>query len=250
MNVKDMVEANTILKIKVGSELYGTSIVGVSDIDYFGVCIPTKDYILGTQKFELLEERTNPSSSGKRNTKYDSDFTCYSLQKYFKLLSDNNPNVLETLFVNKENIIYSNRAAKEILTYKHIFLSKRAYYKFSGYAHAQKRKLLTKESMGLRKEIVDKYFYDTKYAGHLLRLLLFGIELLDTGSIKFPTDWAKYLIQIKKGEWPLSHIIDKATYLEEQLVNAFNHTKLPELPDLEAINKLQIKLIEGHYSNK
>ena len=44
-------------------------------------------------------------------------------------------------------------------------------------------------------------------------------------------------------------IIDKATYLEEQLVNAFNHTKLPELPDLEAINELQIKLIEGHWSN-
>ena len=89
----------------------------------------------------------------------------------------------------------------------------------------------------------------TKYAAHLIRLLFFGIELLDTGSIKFPTDWAKYLIQIKKGEWPFSHIIDKATYLEEQLVNAYNHTKLPELPDLEAINKFQIKLIEGHWSN-
>ena len=244
-----MVEANTILKIKVGSELYGTSIVGVSDIDYFGICIPTKDYILGTQQFEMLEERTNPSSSEKRNTKFDSDYTCYSLQKYFKLLSDNNPNVIETLFVNKENIIYSNRAAEEILRYKHIFLSKRAYYKFSGYAFSQKRKLLTKEPIGLRKELTDKYGYDPKYSGHLIRLLLFGIELLDTGSIKFPSDWSKYLIQIKKGEWPLYHIIDKATYLEEQLVNAFNHTKLPELPDLEAINKLQSKLIEGHWSN-
>lgn len=156
MNVKDMVEANTILKIKVGSELYGTSIIGSSDIDYFGVCIPTKDYILGTQKFELLEERTNPSSSGRRNISSDNDTTIYSLQKYFKLLSDNNPNVLETLFVNKENIIYSNRAAEEILRYKHIFLSKRAYYKFSGYAFSQKRKLLTKEPIGLRKELTDK----------------------------------------------------------------------------------------------
>ena len=250
MKVKDMVEVNTILKIKVGSELYGTSIVGASDIDYFGVCIPTKDYILGTQKFELLEERTNPSSSGRRNISSDNDTTIYSLQKYFKLLSDNNPNILETLFVNSENIIFCNDLGKKILENKQIFLSKKAYYKFLGYAIAQKRKLINKEPIGLRKEIVDKYSFDTKFGGHLIRLFLFGIELLDTGSIKFPTDWAKYLIQIKKGEWPLSHIIDKATYLEEQLVNAFNHTKLPELPDLEAINKLQIKLIEGHYSNK
>lgn len=104
--------------------------------------------------------------------------------------------------------------------------------------------------MGLRKAIVDKYGVDVKYCVHVIRLLLFGIELLDIGSIKFPTDWAKYLVQIRKGEWTLFHVIDKATYLEEQLVNAFNHSKLPELPelpDLGAINKLQIEIIEEHW---
>jgi len=250
MNIKEMVDKNTILKIRTGSKLYGTYIEGSSDIDHFGVCVPNKDYVLGTHCFELLEERTNPSSSDKRNTKFDSDYTCYSLQKYFKLLSDNNPNVIETLFVNKENIVYCNNFGTEILTHKNIFLSKRAYYKFYGYAKAQKRKLITKEPIGLRKDIVDKYTFDTKFGAHLIRLLLFGIELLDTGNIKFPTDWAKYLMQIRKGEWPLSHIIDKAAYLEEQLTNAFNHSKLPEIPDLEKINKLQIELIEGYWSNQ
>ena len=151
MNIKEMVDKNTIIKIRTGSKLYGTYIEGNSDIDHFGVCIPTKDYILGTQKFDMCEERTNPSSSDKRNTKFDSDYTCYSLQKYFKLLSDNNPNVLETLFVNKENIIYCDFSGKQILSNKNIFLSKRAYYKFMGYAIAQKRKLITKEPIGMRK---------------------------------------------------------------------------------------------------
>lgn len=244
-----MVDKNTILKIRCGSHLYGT-VTEFSDIDHFGVCIPTKDYILGTQKFEMLEERTNPSSSDKKNTKYDKDYTCYSLQKYFKLLSDNNPNVLETLFVNKENILYCDLVGEKILANKNIFLSKRAYYKFFGYADSQFRKLINKKPIGLRKELVDEFSFDVKFAGHLIRLYLFGIELLDTGSLKFPTDWAKYLVQIKTGQWPLSHIIDKAIYLEEQLTNAFNHSKLPEIPNLNAINKLQIEIIEEHWLNQ
>lgn len=249
MNVKEMVDKNTILKIKCGSHLYGTNTVN-SDTDYFGVCIPTKDYVLGIHKFELIEERTNPSKSTTKNTKYDNDYTCYSIQKYFKLLIDGNPNIIETLFVNKDNILYCNKAAQEILDNKHLFLSKKVYYKFSGYARSQKRKLITKQPEGKRKELVDIYGWDVKYGCHLIHLLLFGIELLDTGVIKFPTDWAKYLVQIKQCQWSLSHVIDKAAYLEQQLENAFNHTILPEHPNLEEINKLQIKVIEEHWRNE
>lgn len=176
MNIKQLVEKNTILKIKSGSQLYGTNTEN-SDLDFIGVCIMPKDYILGVHKFDLLELRTNPSNSNKINTKADNDCTIYSIQKYFKLLYDGNPNVLETLFVNTFNIVSINNFGEIILQNRDIFLSKQAYFKFRGYANAQKRKLITKQSIGLRKALVDMYGWDVKYGAHLIRLLYFGIEL-------------------------------------------------------------------------
>lgn len=243
MNSKQMVNTSTILKIVSGSRMYGTNSTD-TDTDYIGICIPTKDYILGIYKFEQLEERTNPSNSNISNTKSDNDYTCYSLPKFIKLAYDNNPNILEVLFVPKEAIIYCDNFGRKLLENRHLFVSKRAYYKFMGYAIAQKRKLIMKQSQGLRAKIVEKYGYDTKYASHLIRLLYFGIEFLRTGELIFPTEHRKYLIQIKNGEWPLSQIIDKGTFLESLLGEALKSSTLPGHPDLSKINALQIELIE------
>lgn len=244
-----MAQDNLIFKIRTGSHMYGTNTPD-SDIDHIGVCIPPKDFVLGTYKFEQYEERTNPSDSDKKNTKADSDLTIYSLQKYIKLLADNNPNILETVYAPEDCIVYCDDLGRDLLKSRGLFISKRAYYKFMGYAVAQKKKLLTKEPVGLRSRIVEKHGIDTKYAAHLIRLLLFGVELLRTGELKFPTEHRKYLVSIKNGEWPLSHIIDKATYLERWMEESFKTTSLPDTPNMEAINKLQISLIERHWSGR
>lgn len=246
MNIKEMAEDNLILKILTGSHMYGTNTVD-SDVDYIGICIPPKDFVLGIHKFEQYEERTNPSSSNAKNTKSDKDCTIYSFPKYIKLLADNNPNVLETVFVPENCIMYCNALGRELLENYNIFLSKRSYYKFRGYAEAQKRKLITKETMGLRSKIVEKYGYDTKFASHLIRLLLFGIELLETEKIILPTKYKKCLIDIKNGKWTLPFVINYATFLEECLDEAFKTTELPDKPDMEAIHKLQISLFEKHW---
>lgn len=250
MNIKQMVDQGTILKIVSGSHMYGTNTPD-SDKDYVGICIPTKDYILGMYKFEQLEERTNPSNSNKQNTRADNDYTCYSLPKFIKLAYDNNPNVLEVLFAPEESVVHWDDFGKELLANRHLFVSKRAYYKFLGYAIAQKRKLITKESVGLRAAIVKKYGYDVKYASHLIRLLYFGIEILRTGNLVLPTEHREYLVQIKNGEWgPLSQIIDKAAYLEEFLEQSLKSSALLEHPDIDKINKLQIGLIERFWDTK
>lgn len=246
MNIKQMADQGTILKVVSGSYMYGINTEN-SDKDYVGICIPTKDYSIGMYKFEQLEERTNPSNSEKQNSKADNDYTCYSLPKFIKLAYDNNPNILEVLFVPKESIIYCDNLGKQLLEHRKLFVSKRAFYKFMGYAIAQKRKLITKQSEGLRAKIVEKHGYDVKYASHLIRLLYFGIEILRTGELIFPTEHRKYLIQIKNGEWPLSQIIDKATYLEDCLVGSLGSSSLPECPNLEEINQLQINLMESFW---
>ena len=246
MDIKQIVERGTILKTISGSHLYGTNTEN-SDKDCVGVCIPTKDYIIGMYKFDQLEERTNPSRSNKQNIKTDNDYTCYSLPKFIKLAYDNNPNILEILFVPKESIIYCDNLGKHLLEHRKLFVSKGAYYKFMGYAMAQKRKLITKQPEGLRTKIVEKYGYDTKHASHLIRLLYFGIEILRTGQLAFPAEHRKYLIQIKNVKWPLSQIIDKAAYLESYLNESLESSILPEHPNLEEINRLQINLIESFW---
>lgn len=249
MNTKQIAEENLILKIKSGSHLYGTNTAD-SDVDHVGVCIPTKDYILGIYKFEQYEERTNPCNSEKRNTKFDSDLTIYSVQKFIKLLADNNPNILELLYAPDDCIVYCDNFGRELLKHKELFVSRRAYYKFMGYAIAQKRKLIEKDPTGLRLEIVKTHGYDTKYASHLIRLLLFGVELLNTGGLKLPAEHREYLMSIRNGEWPLSRIIDRAAHLEKDLERALQHTKIPEKPDLKAICDLQVALIEEHWRRK
>ena len=246
MDIKQITEQGTILKIISGSYMYGTNTPN-SDKDYIGICIPTKDYIIGMHRFEQLEERTNPSNSDKKNSKADNDYTCYSLSKFIKLAYDNNPNILEVLFAPKESIVYCDNLGKHLLEHRKLFVSKRAYYKFMGYAIAQKRKLITKQSEGLRAKIVEKHGYDTKYASHLIRLLYFGIEILRTGELIFPTEHRRYLIQIKNGEWSLSQIIGKAAYLENYLDESLKSSSLPEHPNLEEINRLQINLIESFW---
>lgn len=247
MNTKQMAYDNLIFKIITGSHLYGTN-TEKSDIDYFGVCIPPEDFVLGIYKFEQYEERTNPSNSEIKNNPDDVDFTIYSLPKYFKLLMDGNPNILETLFAPEKSFLHHSVLGNEIYANKHIFLSKKAYHKFKGYAEAQKRKVLTKTPIGLRTQIVKKHGFDVKFAMHCIRLLLFGIELLETGGLKLPTDNKQYLMSIRNGEWQLQNIVEEALKLEKRLDEAFAFsTKLPEKPDVEAINKLQIKLFKEHW---
>ena len=242
-----MVTRTMIFKTIIGSKMHGTA-TDTSDSDYMGICIPDKDFILGTHKFEQLEERTNPSNA--RNTKVDSDCTTYTLQKFVKLAADNNPNIIEVLFSPQSCFILQTTEGKELLDSKRLFISKRCYYKFMGYATAQFRKLTTKEPVGLRSVLVEKHGYDVKYAYHLIRLYYMGIELLRTGSLVFPTEQRKYFIQIKNGEWPLSAIIDKALHLQKWIEESFKSTTLPDLPDLGAINKLQIRLIEQFWELK
>lgn len=238
MDMQQMAQENLIYRIIVGSHLYGTALHN-SDTDYFGVCIPPKDCVLGIHKFEVYAERT-----------VDNDFTIYSLQKYFKLLAEGNPNIVESLFAPNSCVLFCNELGQEILNNKHLFLSRRIYYKFLGYATSQKRKLIEKKAVGVRSKLVEIYGYDTKYASHLIRLLYFGAELLDTGNLKFPTEWAKHLISIKNGQWPISAIIDKANYLESILDSSFKNTILPKSANIEGINKLQISLIERHWEEK
>jgi hypothetical protein len=117
------IKDNTIYLTKFGSEAYGTNTIN-SDLDVRGVCIPPKEYYLGSKKFEQAE-LNNP------------DVVIFELSKFFKLAEDCNPNALEILFVDKGDILYIDSLGKDIINNRELFLSKKVFYTMCGYAKQQ-----------------------------------------------------------------------------------------------------------------
>jgi uncharacterized protein len=139
-----MAERNLILKFKAGSHAYGTSTPN-SDSDYIGVFIPDESYVLGNKQCEQVQIRTNPSDSGKQNTSKDSDTVIYSLPKFIKLLTANNPTILETLYYPQNCLIFANDLGKKLLSQRELFPSTKVKWTYLGYAFTQKKALTHKK---------------------------------------------------------------------------------------------------------
>ena len=81
-----------LLKIKTGSHLYGT-VTPQSDEDFVGIFIPNAEDLLGIHRVEEFDLSTKKSNETRRNNENDVDTTYYSIQKYIRLLLQNNPNI-------------------------------------------------------------------------------------------------------------------------------------------------------------
>lgn len=249
MNEQDMAKDNLIYKYRTGSNLYGTVVEG-SDDDFGGIFIPNKDYVLGIKNVEQVALSSKVSKSA-RNQKGDIDFTIYSLTKFIPLAIANNPNIIETLFIPNSCILFINEFGESLRNNKHLFLSKKAYHTFKGYAYSQRRKLEVKrENMTGRTELADKFGYDTKFASHLIRLLLECFQILTEKTIEFPIPQHNMVRDIKIGKYELTWVIEKAEYLEKLVDEAYLKSDLQYSADLEAINKLQIELLETFWRSK
>jgi predicted nucleotidyltransferase len=141
MNNKDLAEKNLIYKVRCGSHAYGTNLP-TSDEDFAGIFIPPLEYYFGLQAFDLLSEQS------------EDDKSYYSLRKYANLAVANNPNVLELLFVDDQDVLLSTPAGDELRKNKKLFLSQRCQKTFVGYAKAQLHRIRT-HTKWLEQEISD-----------------------------------------------------------------------------------------------
>lgn len=121
------VKDNLIFLTLAGSRSYGTH-TETSDYDYRGICIPPTDYFIGLKSFEQAECRRT-------------DTTIFGIKKFIKLLIDCNPNIVELLFTDEENIVYKHPIMDVLLRDKEFWLSKRAKNTFLGYATSQLKRI-------------------------------------------------------------------------------------------------------------
>lgn len=272
MDLQKIAEDNLIFKTIVGAQMYGL-VTPNSDRDEVGVFIPPKDFVMGIHDVEQVEIRTNPTSSGKRNTKDDVDLVIYALPKFLKLLAGNNPNIVELLFAPENCKLFNTKWWKKIEDNKDAFICQKAYHTFSGYAFSQKKKIISKkktyetymsyiedgglspdeamkklpEPIGGRIDYYEKFGYDVKFASHLIRLLYEGLELLKEGELHLPLHKNNEILAIKKGEVSMEDVLDLADKLNDRMDNVKDITALPSKPDMDRINDLQIEILEEYW---
>lgn len=233
-------EAGTILRCRVGSTVHGLAIEGTDDEDQMGICLEPPEYVIGLRQFDQWIYRTQPE--GHRSGPGDLDLTIYSARKWMRLALNGNPTVLLPLFVPDAEIITITDLGRELRDLAPAILSRQAGKRFAGYLEAQRRSLLSHDGKGrdvTRPELVEAYGFDTKYCGHMVRLGVQGVELLETGrmTLPVPEPWRTYIRELRIGRHSMQEALDVAADLEQQIIALTATSPLPEHPDRDKADR-------------
>ena len=113
-----------IFNAVLGSHAYGTNTTS-SDIDYRGIFVADRKYT--TQFF----------NTGQYNDPNEKDSVSYELNKFMKLYSEGNPNIIELLWVDESNIITDSAAYQLLRKNRSELLSSNVVHTFCGYSRSQ-----------------------------------------------------------------------------------------------------------------
>lgn len=236
MNLTEVEDA-TILRSRVGSEVLGVNLQD-GDRDEMGICVEPSEYVIGLRHFEQYVHRTQPD--GTRSGPGDLDLTVYGLRKWCSLALKGNPSVLMLLFTPLADCTVFTAEAAALRNMAWAFASRKAGNAFLGYAQQQRQRLLGERGQRnvKRPELEAAHGYDTKYAGHIIRLGFQGNEYLQTGSITVPMPLRQreYILQVRRGEHSLQQVLTRAGELEEELKTMIDTSPLPDEPAYDAVN--------------
>ena len=251
--------SNTAYLTQMGSVAYGVS-SDTSDNDIYGFCVPPKEIIFPHLTGEIL-------GFGKPNPRFEQwqkahiedaqigksyDITIYNIIKYFQLCMENNPNMIDSLFVSQTSIIHSTHIANMVRDNRHLFLHKGLWHKFKGYAYSSLHKMRSKNPQegSKRKELREKYGFDVKYAYHVVRLLSQAEQILTTGDLDLQEKGRReHMKAIRDGHVSQEEIEKWANDKEKNLENLYHKSDLPWGPPEDKIKDLLIRCLEHHYGN-
>lgn len=243
---------NIILEIIGGSRLYGANVDNSTDYDIRGIFIPPKDMIFHSSLiygFDDIPSCENWIESKRKYNEKEYEFDIYNITKFMKLGLANNPNQIDMLFCHETDITHCTQAGRMILDNRHMFLSKLSFVRFRGYAASQFKSIKNgRNANGKRKELIEKYSYDTKYAMHLIRLMNEATQILSEGNIDLKRGSEEYRA-IRNGEWPFEKLEQEFNERKLQAEKAYTNSKLPEVPDYNKIKNLLLNCLEQQYGS-
>ncbi len=240
-------------EVVMGSVAYGVS-NDSSDMDIYGFCIPPKDILFPYHNGNIYGFDTDFPKFDQylkhhiQTDKNEYDITIYNICKFFSLVAQNNPNMVDSLFVPATCILYSNPIGNLVRENRHIFLHKGCWHKFKGYAFSQIKKASSQERIGKRADSVEKYGYDLKFGYHVVRLILEVEQILAEQDLDLQRH-KEQLKAIRQGHWSLKQIEDFFSEKEKQLEKLYHESKLPYSPDITEIRNLLGKCINMYFSD-
>lgn len=257
LQAPDFLRSNTMYETIMGSVAYGVS-NDMSDVDVYGFCIPPKDVIFphlageimgfGQQLKRFNEYQQHHIKEASSQREYD--VTIYSIVKYFQLCMENNPNMIDSLFTPRRCVLHSTTVGEMVREKRRMFLHKGGWHKYRGYCFAQMSAVKGKRNSSnpKRKELVEKFGFDTKFGGHAVRLLLQIEQIMTEGDLDLERN-REIVKSVRKGEWTLDQLDQWVTEKERSLEGLYNTSTLPHGPDQAAIKQLLVDCLEAHYGS-
>jgi predicted nucleotidyltransferase len=248
----------------MGSHAYGVADTSVRDkipdFDVYGFAVPPKAMIFkhltgwipgfGPEPpgFDQWQKHHIMDKSGHAGKGKEWDLSIFGIVKYFELLRQNNPNMIDSLFTPENCIVHCTQVGRMVRDGRRLFLSKECWKKFRGYAHAQLRKMNDKEPVGKRKEIIAKHGYDVKFAYHIIRLFDEVEQIMLEGDLDLQRA-REPMKAIRRGDWTADEVRTWAMEKEVVLEKAYTECKLPERPPVEPLRQLLYNCLEEHYGS-
>lgn len=251
----DNVQYETIM----GSVAYGVS-SDTSDMDVYGWAIPPKEEIFPhlrgeipgfgspVPRFEQFQEHhvRDRDALGGHGRTYD--LTIYGIVKFFQLAMQNNPNIVDSLYTPVSCVLFSTRVGNLVREQRHLFLHKGCWHRFKNYAYAQLHKLSTRMPRGKRREVVEQHGFDTKFAYHIVRLLLEVEQILLEGELDLQRHHEQ-LKAIRRGDWSEAQLREWFSRKESELEQVYISSALRAVPEEAAIRRLLLGCLEEHYGS-
>lgn len=236
---------SVIYETKTGSHSYGVNTPS-SDLDLVGICIPPKEIIFPHLKGEIL-------GFGKQKTRFrhldnkeflkdgeKHDLNVFSIVSYFRECMDCQPNWLEALYTPEECVTFETPISRKIRDNRDLFLSKVAFYRFTGFAKSQLNKMSKKDR---EPERLFKYGY------HAVRMALEGEQIMKEGTLTLDAN-ISLLNAVKQGEWSFEEIEDFCAEKEIELKDLYDNSDfLPYSADEDKIKTLMLECLEDYYGD-
>jgi predicted nucleotidyltransferase len=250
----DYITSGLCYEVIMGSFAYGAS-NDLSDCDVYAYCIPERK-VLFPQEYGWINGFEATPDNFEQLQKHhiqvedrEYDVVVYNIAKYFRLVAAGNPNMIDSLFVPKRCITFQNEIGELVRENRQLFLSKKCWHTFKGYAYSQMNKLKTKkpEPGSKRDELVRKYGYDVKFAYHLVRLLNEVEQIMTEGDLDLERN-REQLKAIRRGEWgTFGEFVHYFTMKEQELEKLYTNSTLRHSVDHDAIRRLLQNCLEIHF---
>ena len=172
----------------------------------------------------------------------DLDLTIYSLRKYVRLALKGNPTILLLLFAPTDSLLVYNALGSQLRDLVPAIISRQAGRAFLGYLQAQRQRMLGERGNGghgrPRAALTEQFGFDTKYAMHMCRLALQGVELMHTGRLQLPIAEPErsWLYSVRIGKVEQQEVLTRTGECERELKDLLDTSPLQEHPDEAAVD--------------